>query len=173
MPAAISVPSSSAIPVARPPRTRILATGVPVSDLHPGRAPGGGDRVADGAHAAHHMAEEALHRILAAGQQVEGEPEQRARLVRAAVLAVQVVGQQQRLGLPGLEPRVDELAEAAGQQPGEPVELASRARRACRCPSRSSSAQAAQPRRPGVRRHLHEQRLQPACQGPQLGVARR
>jgi hypothetical protein len=46
------------------------------------------------------VAEEPLLRVLAAGQQVEGQAEQSPRLVRAAVLAIQVVGQQQRLGLP-------------------------------------------------------------------------
>jgi hypothetical protein len=46
------------------------------------------------------VAEEPLLGVLAAGQQVEGQAEQGPRLGRAAVLAIQVVGQQQRLGLP-------------------------------------------------------------------------
>ena len=42
-------------------------------DLHPGGPAGRGDRAADRAHPAQHVAEEPLLRVLAAGQQVEGQ----------------------------------------------------------------------------------------------------
>ena len=141
----------------------------PGADLHPVRLPGRGDGVADRAHAAHHVPEEARHRVLAAGEQVEGQADQGARLVGAAVLAVQVVGQQQRLGRPGLEPRVDELAEAAGQHLGQALDVgAAQAAQVTAHPHRLGEP--AQPGGPGVRRQLHEQRLQPGGQLGQLGV---
>ena len=45
---------------------------MPTVARHPGRPADRGDRAADRAHPAHHMAEEPLLRVLAAGQQVEG-----------------------------------------------------------------------------------------------------
>ena len=69
-------------------------------------------RLRDRAHAADHVAHEALELVLAAGEQVEEQAERRARLVRAAVLAVDVVGEHERLDLLGLVVAVEEVAEA-------------------------------------------------------------
>ena len=112
----ISVPSSSTTPRVRPPRTSTRATGAFVADLGAEAAGRRRHGLGDRAHAADHVPVEALLLVLAPREQVEQQAQRRARLVGPAVLAVDVVGQEQRLDLVRLVVAVEELAEAAGQE---------------------------------------------------------
>jgi hypothetical protein len=69
------------------------------------------------------VAVEALEPVLASREEVEEQPERGARRVRAAVLAVDVVGENQRLHLPGLVVAVEEVAETAGQEGDHAADL--------------------------------------------------
>ena len=75
-----------------------------------------GHGLRDRPHPAHHVAVESLDLVLAAGEQVEEQPERGSRVVRSAVLPVDVVGEEQGLDLLRLVVPVEELAEAAGQE---------------------------------------------------------
>ena len=118
----------------------------------------------DRAHAADHVAVEALLVVVAAGEQVEQEAERGARLVGPAVLAVDVVREEQRLDLLGLVVAVEEVARGcrSGTRPSAAISspLMPRKRR----PTRSASSRPPRPRRVDVRRRLQEERLEVARQ---------
>ena len=86
------------------------------ADLRAEPLRGLGHRAGDRAHAADHVPVEPLDVVVAAGQQVEQQPDRRPRLVRPAVLAVHVVRQVQRLHLVRLEVAVQVVAQAPGQE---------------------------------------------------------
>ncbi len=85
-----------------------------------------GHRLRDGAHAADHVAVEALELVLAAREEMEQEADRRARRVRAAVLAVDVVREKERLDLLALVVAVEEVAEAPRQERDHAADLVPR-----------------------------------------------
>ena len=114
------------------------------------------------------MAHEPLHLVLAPGEQVEEQAEGRASVVGAAVFAIDVVGQDQRLDLLRLVVPVEELAEAAGQERHHLGDLAAAdAPEALR--DAKQLAKALEASRSRVGRGLEEERLQVAGQPLQLG----
>ena len=76
----------------------------------------GGNCAGNRAHAPHHMAVETLHRMVAAREQVEQQPDCRSGLVWPAMLAIDIVRQDHALGGVGLEVTIEEFAEAAGEK---------------------------------------------------------
>ena len=89
--------------------------------------------------------------------------------VRAAVLAVDVVGEKERLDLLGLVVAVEEVAEAAGQERNHPADLGGRdLPEAPADPQRLEEAREAP--RADVRRRLEEERLEVARQALELVV---
>src|SRR5208337_1307854 len=75
-----------------------------------------GHGTGDGAHAAHHVAVEALLLVLAAAEQVEKQAECGAGLVGASVFAVDIVSEKQRFYFFGFVVAVEEVTEAASQE---------------------------------------------------------
>ena len=116
MRARISVPSSKITLRARPLREVDLRHRGRSADLHPQLLPGGRERLRDRAHAAHHVAIEALQFMLTAAQQMKQQPDRSARLIRPAMLAINVVGQKHGLHLLGFVIVVEKLAQAAGEK---------------------------------------------------------
>ena len=167
--AAISAPSSRSTPRARPSRTSMRATGADVADLGAELAGGRGHGLRDRAHAADHVAVEALELVLAARQEVEEQAERRAGRVGSAVLAVDVVGEEERLDLLGLVVAVEEVSEAAGQERDHAADLAARDRRETPAdPQRLEEAREAP--RVHVRRRLEKEGLEVAREPLQLVV---
>ena len=78
-------------------------------DLRP--EPAGG-----GPHPADDVAVEALRAVLASGEEVEQEPDGRTRQIGPAVLAVDIVRQDQRLDRLRFVVAIEEIAEAPGQK---------------------------------------------------------
>ena len=62
------------------------------------------------------MTVESLDPLVPAGQQVKQQPHGRTGFIGAAVLAVDIVGEDQPLGFFGLEMSVEEIGEAAGEK---------------------------------------------------------
>jgi hypothetical protein len=85
------------------------------ADLDAERPRRGGHRLCDRAHAAEHVAVEALT-WCSPPEQVEEQAERRAGLVGPAVLSVEAVGEHQRLDLVRRVVAVEEVAEAARQE---------------------------------------------------------
>ena len=130
---------------------------------------GRGHGLRDRPHPAHHVPHESLYLVLAPGEQVEEQPEGGARVVRPAVLAVDVVGKDQGLDLLRFVVAVEEVTEAAGQERDHLGNLkAADAPEAARGPEQL--AQAFDAAGPGIRGGLQEERLQVAGQAFQLGV---
>src|SRR6185295_14767107 len=71
-------------------------------------------RRGDRTHAADHVADEPLLRFTASAEQMKEESEQRAGVVRTAVLAVETVREHQGLEVSRLERAIEKLAEAPG-----------------------------------------------------------
>ena len=139
------------------------------ADLHAALAAGRGHGLGDRPHPAHHVAHEPLHLVLAAGEEMEEQAEGGARVVGSAVLAVDVVGEDQRLDLLRLVVPVEELAEAAGQERHHLRDLA--AADAPEAPRRAEQlAQALDAARARIGRRLQEERLEIASQPLELGV---
>ncbi len=62
------------------------------------------------------MAVEALHLVVAASQKVEQQTNGRTLLIRPAMFAIDIVGQEHALGFLGLEMAIEEFAEAPGEE---------------------------------------------------------
>ncbi len=105
------------------------------------------------------MADEALLRLLAAAQEMEHEAKEGARIVRSAVLAIEAVGENQRLQMRGFERAVEKLAQAAG---GERDHIGDLASAQSAEPEREPEqlGEAREPAALQVRRRLHEERLE-------------
>ena len=126
-------------------------------------------RLGDRAHAAHHVSIEALQFVLAAAQQMEEQADGRARLIRSAMLAINVVGKEHGLHFFGLVIVIEKFAQASGQEGNQlrdfvtrnPAEFFSHAKQV---------GPAAHASGVDLRRRLHEKRLQVARQFFQLVV---
>ena len=120
----MTLPSASTAARARPPSMRIDGDFGARADLDAGAAAGRGHRRRDRAHAAHHVADESLLRLRAAAEEMKQEPEQRARVIGPAVLAVEAVREDERFQVRRIERAVEELAEAARREGDEVRDLA-------------------------------------------------
>ncbi len=130
---------------------------------------GRGHGLRDRAHAAHDVAVEALQVVLAPREEMEEQAERGPRRVRAAVLAVDVVGEEERLDLLGLVVAVEEVAEAPGQERHHARDLVSRdPAEALAHAQRLHHAR--DPARVDVRRRLEEEWLEVAREELQLVV---
>ena len=108
--AEISVPSSRMTPRARPSRTFTFATGADGENFGAQFAACGSERLGDRAHAANHVAVEALNFAFAAAQQMKEQSQCGAGVVRAAVLAVDIVRQKHRLHFFGFVMAIEKIA---------------------------------------------------------------
>ena len=86
------------------------------ADLNSKFSPRCGQRLGDGAHAAHDVSVEALQFVLAAAQEMKEQTNRGARLVRAAMLAIHIVGKEHGLDLFGFVVVIEKFAEASGQK---------------------------------------------------------
>ncbi len=113
------------------------AARAPVAHVDPGDRSGGPDlraelpgrgrhRLRDRPHPAQDVAVEALELVLASREEVKEKPERRAGRIGPAVLAVDVVGQEERLDLLGLVVAVQKIAQASGQKRDHPADLVAR-----------------------------------------------
>ena len=162
-------PSSRTTPRARPSRTSMEATGALGQDLRSESPRRRRHRLRDGAHAAEDVAVEALDLVLAAGQQMEEQAQGGSGRIGSAVLAVDVVREEERLDLLGLVVAVEEIAEAAGQERDHAPGLGRRD-----AAEAAADAQRLEKPRPAprsdVRRRLEEEGLEVAGEALELVV---
>ena len=93
------------------------------ADLGAGGGRGARHRLRDRPHAAHHVAVEALHLVVAAREHVEHQPDRGARPVRRRVHAVHVRGQVHAADLLGLVVAFHEIAQRTRREPDQVADL--------------------------------------------------
>ena len=83
-------------------------------------------RLGDRAHAAHDVSVEALQFVLAATQQMKEQADGRARLIRSAMFAIDVIGQEHGFHFFGFVIVIEKFAQAPGQERNQLRDLSAR-----------------------------------------------
>ncbi len=156
------------------------AAGSPVANLNPlyrGRSPNlhaqflprRSQRLSNRSHPAHNVPIKPLQLVLPAAQQMKQQSDRRSRLVRPAMLAVNVVRQEHRFHLFGFVIVIEKLSQTPGKKRNQLRNL--RARNPAKAFAHAKQvAPAAHRRRINLRRRLHKKRLQITRQLLQLIV---
>ncbi len=116
-------------------------------------------RLRDRSHAAHHVPIEALQLVFAAAQQMKQQSNRCSRLIRPAMLAVDIVGQKHRLHFLRFVIVIEKFSQASGKKRNQLRNLSTR-NSAKPFASAKQIAPAPQGRRINLRRRLHKKRLQ-------------